>query len=75
MSCNMIFFVIATNIDNGIDEVLNKLIHFLDKSNFAKTEFRRSEDIYRNRIRNDIKDLDVLNIEEVKSGYNYLYSR
>ena len=65
--------MIKTN--DGGDEVLNNLIHLMDKSTFTKTEFRRSEDIYRNRIRNDIKDLDVLTSDELKSGYHYLYSR
>ena len=64
-----------TKTDDGGDEVVDKLTHLMEKSTFTKTEFRRSEDIYRNRIRNDIKDLDVLSSDEVKSGYHYLYSR
>ena len=64
-----------TKTDDGGDEVLNKLIHLMGKSTFTKTEFRRSEDVYRNRIRNDIKDLDVLTSDQLKSGYHYLYSR
>ena len=64
-----------TLTDDGSDEVLNKLIDLMVKTTFAITEFRRSEDIYKNRIRNDVKDLHVLTIGEVKSGYHYLYSR
>ena len=68
-------FCSVTKTNDGGDEALNKLIHLMDKSTFTKTEFRRSEDIYRNRIRNDIKDLEVLTSDELKSGYRYLYSR
>ena len=66
-----------TKINDGSNEreVLKKLIHLMEQSTFTKTEFRRSEDIYRNRIRNDVNDLDVLSSDEVKSGYHYLYSR
>ena len=70
-----VFFCSVIKTNDGGDGALNKLIHLMDKSTFTKTEFRRSEDIYRNRIRNDIKDLDVLSSDEVKSGYHYLYSR
>ena len=60
---------------NGDEDVWSQLIDLINKSTSTKISFRRSEDIYRNRIRNDVKDLDVLSSEEVKSGYHYLYSR
>ena len=68
-------FVFTVTKPNNCDEAVNKLIHLMDKSTFIKTEFRQSEDIYRNRISNDVKDLDVLTSDEMKSGYHYLYSR
>ena len=37
----------VTKTGDGDDEVLNELIHLMDKSMFKKSEFRRSEDIYR----------------------------
>ena len=69
-----IFFPTASKT-NGDEDVWGQLIDLINKSTSTKRSFRQSEDIYRNRIRNDVKDLDVLSSEEVKSGYHYLYSR
>ena len=57
------------------DELSGELNCLMEKTAFRKSEFRRSEDIYKNRIKNDSIDLDVLGSEGVKSGYKYLYSR
>ena len=72
---NFSLFTTVTTKTNGDEDVWSQLIHLMDKSTSTKRSFRRSEDIYRNRIRNDVKDLDVLSSEEVISGYHYLYSR
>ena len=69
----MLFCCFVLEADES--EVLNKLIQLMDKTTFRKNEFRRREDNYKNRIRNDVKELDVLDSEDVKSGYHYLYSR
>ena len=41
-----------------------------------KREYRRSEDIYKNRILNDIHDMPTMtDTDDIVSGYKYLQSR
>lgn len=59
----------------AIDDAVDELHGYINKASFTKSKFRRNEEKHKNRIRNDVKDLEILTSAKVTSGYYFLYSR